>query len=145
MSSIKIQKLTENFVFDVAKMELEIFGSSDEKKIRDTISSENLSYYLLIIDGELVGFLECLILSPEAEIYDIAISDKFRGKGYSKLFMKFFFNLCKENQVETIFLEVNSINYVAKNLYTSFGFKEYSVRKNYYGKYDAILMKCELS
>ena len=38
----------------------------------------------------------------------------------------------------------NNINQVAINLYNLFDFKSYSVRKNYYGDNDAILMRKDL-
>ena len=52
--------------------------------------------------------------------------------------------ICKENLCETIFLEVNSINYKAISLYEKYGFKSYLIRKNYYGENDAVLMKLDL-
>jgi ribosomal protein S18 acetylase RimI-like enzyme len=39
---------------------------------------------------------------------------------------------------------VNTNNIKAINLYTKFGFVEYSRRKNYYGDNDAILMKLDV-
>ena len=78
------------------------------------------------------------------ELYDIVVSKENQGKGYSKILMDYMISLAKENNVETILLEVNSINNKAINLYQKYGFKEYSIRKNYYGDSDAILMKLKL-
>ena len=58
--------------------------------------------------------------------------------------MNHFIELCKEQGCDTIFLEVNSINQKAINLYHKFGFVAYSKRQNYYGENDAILMKLSL-
>ena len=58
--------------------------------------------------------------------------------------MDYLFDICKQRNCNTIFLEVNTINYKAINLYNKYGFKQYSLRKNYYGNNDAILMKVEL-
>jgi hypothetical protein len=44
---------------------------------------------------------------------------------------------------EQINKAVSRINQKAISLYDKFGFKEYAVRKNYYGENDAILMKLE--
>ena len=97
-----------------------------------------------IQDNEVIGFFECSIILPEAELYDIVIDEKYQGLGYSKILMDYFLNLVKESRVETIFLEVNSINNKAISLYSKYGFKEYSIRKKYYGDNDAILMKKEI-
>lgn len=145
MNNILVQKLTQNQVHDVAKIESELIGKVDEEKIKDTISNDKLSYYVMMMGEDVIGFFECLLIAPEAELYDIAIKKDCQGKGYSKILMNYFINLCVENGCETIFLEVNSINSVAQNLYASFGFESYSVRKNYYGENDAILMKKKLN
>ena len=61
--------------------------------------------------------------------------------GYSNVLMEHLIAYCRDNNVSTIFLEVNRNNSKAISLYHKFGFVEYSVRKNYYGDNDAILMK----
>ena len=129
---------------DVYLLEKEIFNIDDKDKIIKTINNENLFYYVLKLSDRVIGFLEGLIISPDAEIYNIAIDKNYRGKGYSKLLINGFIDKCKSAGCETIFLEVNNINQVAINLYNLFDFKSYSVRKNYYGENDAILMRKDL-
>ena len=90
---------------------------------------------------EIVGFIEISIICPDCELYDIAIKKQYQKKHLSNILMDYLMNICKEKKCETIFLEVNSINSRAINLYKKYGFTKYSVRKNYYGKFDAILMK----
>ena len=130
--------------YNVYLLEKDIFGIDDKDKIIKTINNENLFYYILKLDDRIIGFLEGLIIPPDAEIYNIAINENYRGKGYSKLLINGFINKCKSAGCETIFLEVNNINQVAINLYNLFDFKSYSVRKNYYGNNDAILMRKDL-
>ena len=49
--------------------------------------------------------------------------------------------MCVENNIKSINLEVNEINFPAINLYKNFGFKIVGKRPKYYdNKYDAILM-----
>lgn len=129
---------------DVYLLEKEIFNIDDKDKIIKSINNENLFYYVLKLSDRVIGFLEGLIISPDAEIYNIAIAENYRGKGYSKLLINGFIDKCKSSGCETIFLEVNNINQVAINLYNLFDFKSYSVRKNYYGDNDAILMRKDL-
>ena len=137
-------KMTEDDVSHVFEIENELLGSASYPKIFDTISNEKLNYYVLKNEQEVIGFIEILIISPECELYDIAVKKEFQGRGYSKILMDNLLKIAKENSVATIFLEVNSINYKAINLYKKYGFNEYSVRKNYYGENDAILMKLDL-
>ena len=104
-----------------------------------------MSYYILINNDRVVGFYEASIIFDEAELFDIAVIEEFQGKKLSVNLLKHFINECMKRNVRTIFLEVNNNNTKAINLYNKFKFKEYSIRKNYYGENDAILMKLELN
>ena len=144
MDKFNVKILSINEVDKVYELEKKYIGECDIKSIENTIESSTLSYYVLFKDNDVIGFFECSIISPEAELYDIVIDEKYQGLGYSKILMDYFLNLVKESKVETIFLEVNSINNKAISLYSKYGFKEYSIRKKYYGDNDAILMKKEI-
>ena len=144
MENIFIKKLTHEYVNDVSTLEKEYIGTGDVDAIKNSLNSDKLNYYILLKNDKVVGFMECLILPPEMELYDIVVSKENQGKGYSKILMDYMISLAKENNVETILLEVNSINNKAINLYQKYGFKEYSIRKNYYGDSDAVLMKLKL-
>ncbi len=136
--------LTIDDVKTVQQIESKLIGITREEKVIETINSTTLKYFVLKINGEVVGFFECSIIAPEAELFDIAISETYQGRGYSKILMDYFLSHCKECGCNTIFLEVNSINHKAIKLYEKYGFVSYGIRKNYYGENDAILMKCEI-
>ena len=138
---IRIETMTEKDVLIVFELEKKLIGSANKETILKTLSNENLNYYLIFEDDQIVGFLEGFIISPESEIYDIAVDEAYQRKGYAKKLMEFFIDLSKQKGVETILLEVNSNNTKAINLYNLFGFVEYGKRKNYYGDSDAVLMK----
>ena len=139
-----IKPLEEKYVQDVCALERSLLGSGDEQAILKTISDKFLKYYVLTKDAEVVGFLEGKIVVEEAELYDICISKSEQGKGYSKMLMEYFVGRAMVAGCNTIFLEVNTMNYKAISLYRKFGFVDYGTRKNYYGDSDAVLMKKEL-
>ena len=140
----EILKLTNDYVVSVFEIEKKLIGTGSIDDIKKSLESDVINYFVLKNNGVVLGFLELSTLPPEMELFDIAIDEKFQGKGYAKLLMNFMIDFAKENKCETIFLEVNRINQKAISLYDKFGFKEYAVRKNYYGENDAILMKLEL-
>ena len=144
MDKMKIVPLEKRFAKECETIESSLLSKTDLDKILKTIESEVLHYYVMLDENQVIGFYECQIISPEAELYDIAIKKDEQGKGYSLLLMNHFIELCKEKGCDTIFLEVNSINQKAINLYHKFGFVAYSKRQNYYGENDAILMKLSL-
>ena len=143
--NFKIIKLEEKYVDDVFLIEKTFFGLNDSSVVSSSIESETLSYYVMLDENEkVVGFYECSIVLDEAELFDVAVAEEYQGKKLATKLMEHFFELCKENNVRTVFLEVNTNNNKALGLYKKFGFSQYAVRKNYYGDSDAILMKCEI-
>ena len=61
------------------------------------------------------------------------------------ILMKHIINFCVEKNIKQINLEVSSNNTTAINLYQNCGFQKVGLRKNYYGKYDAILFTKEIN
>ena len=143
-----IEKLDAGKVDEVFEIEKNLIGNADKENILSTIDNETLSYYVMTIEanGEkvVVGFFECLFISPEAELYDIAVKKEFQRNGFAFLMLNYFEKLAKENDCHTLLLEVNKINKPAINLYEKAGYLKYNERKNYYGDNDAILMKKEI-
>lgn len=144
MEDFLVEELKKKDAKEVFEIEKTFFGTKNFDSIMNSLSSETLKYFVLKKEKMIVGFLECSIVLDEAEIFDIAIKQEFQGKGLSKLLMNFLFDFCRSKNVRTIFLEVNKTNNKAISLYGKYGFQEYSLRKNYYGNDDAILMKCDL-
>ena len=103
MDNVVVKKLTSLEIDKVFEMEEKYIGKCDKKSIEKTIGSETLSYYILLKENDVIGFFECSIISPEAELYDIVIDEQYRGLGYSKILMDYFFKLAKDSKIETIF------------------------------------------
>ena len=141
--NFRIEKLTKNMVKDVFEIEKTFFDLKTNQSMLDSFDNKNLFYFVLFFDEKIVGFLECSIILDEAELFEIAIKQEFQGKKLANELMKYFISFCKEKNVSTIFLEVNTINNRAISLYEKFGFKQYGIRKKYYGDNDAVLMKLE--
>lgn len=144
MENFRIEKLEEKYIEDVFLIEKTFFGLENSNVIESSLESETLDYYVLLDGEKVVGFYECSIILDEAELFDIAVREEYQGKKLSNILMNHLIENCRHRNVRTIFLEVNTNNTKAINLYDKFGFKEYSRRKNYYGDSDAILMKLEL-
>ena len=86
----------------------------------------------------------------EVEIYFIGVAESFRGRGLGKKLLKSIISFSKYYGADFIILEVGINNIPAKNMYLSFNFIEYGIRKNYYrnssgSREDAIIMKLNLS
>ena len=85
----------------------------------------------------------------EIEIYFIGVAESLRGKGLGKKLLKSIISFSKNYGADFLVLEVGIKNIPAKNLYLSFNFLEFGIRKNYYRnssgiREDAIIMKLNL-
>ena len=89
------------------------------------------------------------LTDSELEIYFIGVARRFRRRGLGKKLLKSIISFSKDYGANVILLEVGVNNIAAKNLYLSFNFKEFGIRKDYYRnraglRQDAIIMKLNL-
>jgi len=131
----------------VYEEETKIFGKSlGEKALYNEIMYNDLSrYFILLVDDKRAGYVGSWLTLPNAEILNLFVLDKYRGQKMGKMLMEKVIEVCKENDIEILSLEVNVNNKYAINMYNELGFIIGSVRKNYYNnKEDALLMIKEL-
>ena len=137
--SIKLSDLDE-----VSKIELEAFSHPWSKEDFEVeLQSNPYALYFVLVEDEIIkAYIGVWIIYERAQITTIAVNKYFRRQGLSKKLMRFLDNLCLENSVEEISLEVRVSNEKAINLYHSFGFEEKGIRKDYYpdNHEDAYLM-----
>ena len=92
----------------------------------------------------LLGYAFVQKIVDEAHLLDIAIAPSERGKGYGRLLMLHLMESVMTTGISLWFLEVRASNTGAIGLYTSLGFNEMGLRRNYYrdaqGSEDAVLM-----
>jgi ribosomal-protein-alanine N-acetyltransferase len=131
----------------VYEEEIKIFGKSlGEKTLYNEIMYNDLSrYFIVLVDDKRVGYVGSWLTLPNAEILNLFVLDRFRGNKIGKLLMEKVIEVCNENDIEVLSLEVNVNNKYAIDMYNDLGFIIGSVRKNYYNnKEDALLMIKEL-
>ncbi|MFP4332348.1 MAG: GNAT family N-acetyltransferase [Campylobacterales bacterium] len=88
-------------------------------------------------NGEKIsGYVLIFRYSKSFRIYSIATSKECRGKGVAKKLINFCMDRAKKEGKETISLEVAESNKKARELYESFGFREYRAIPSYYPQGD---------
>lgn len=93
------------------------------------------------------GFLLSRLITPEAELLNIAVKEKCRRSGVGSMLFEHFMNECLRKEIENVWLEVRESNRAAINFYLSKGFKKVGKRTSYYNNpvEDAILMTLRYS
>ena len=140
----------------IAEMEEQIFGDPfNQKDIFSYICSDTGMCFTATDESGVIGYIVGRKIPPEGEIYRIATAPEKRGeiyriavredtrqRGIGYRLLSYALKTESGQGVETVFLEVRSKNEPARALYKAYGFKEISIRKNYYQNPadDAIIM-----
>lgn len=99
-------------------------------------------YYVVEVDGKVVGYAGLWLIMNEAHITNIAIHPKYRGKGMGKKLVGELIEEILKINIYRITLEVRPSNAAALALYKKFGFVPCGIRPEYYrdNNEDAIIM-----
>lgn len=124
---------------------IRFYKDTDQIILRDMLKYFNTNLnlknefekYLIIEDGEILGFLSYLKLYDKIEINYIYIAENYRRLGYASQLLNYLLN---HEEYNDITLEVRSKNENAISLYEKNGFKRVAVRSNYYSGEDGYLM-----
>ncbi len=117
----------------IAELEAECFSDPfSERDIFSLVCSEQGMCFTALKDGRVIGYVFGRIIPPEGEIYRIAVREDSRCRGIGYRLLSYALKTERGRGLETTFLEVRSQNKAARALYTSYGFKEAGLRKNYY-------------
>ena len=145
MNNLVIIDFKVKDIDQILEIEKESFSNHWSKQMFLSECENKFSHFKICIsDNLIIGFIIYRIVLEEAEILNIVIGHKFRGKSFGKQLLNYAVNDIKEHKVKNIFLEVNERNIIAQNLYKNGGFVKYSTRQNYYGDDNAVLMKLSL-
>ncbi|MBZ0200431.1 MAG: GNAT family N-acetyltransferase [Ignavibacteriaceae bacterium] len=88
--------------------------------------------FLIKYDDEFVGYsvvtfgFSLEFFGRDALIDEIYVRENFRGKGIGSRLLKFIENLCREEKIYALHLEVNRINTKAQDLYRRMGYKDHN-------------------
>ena len=152
--SISFKKFRQNEIETIASIES---GSSEfpwaKNQLSKSISNPNNLCYAVSVKSQIVGYIIAMPSADSADILNITIHKDFKRKGYGSSLLDYLTKELINKGIKTIFLEVRRGNFAAISLYSSLGFEEISVRKNYYTKNsnqlsrreDGIIMCLELS
>lgn len=142
-NNIIIRSMTIDDVDEVYKVEEDCFVDPWSKdSIRKELKNDLARYLVAEIDDKIVGYVGVWFVVDEGHITNVAVHSDYRGKKIGDRLVKEMVELCKENNLVAMTLEVRTSNTVAQNLYRKYGFKMGGIRKEYYSdnKEDAIIM-----
>lgn len=144
---MKIRKMSENDVEEVAFLEQQIFASPWSKEsLRRACKEEENIYLVAEQENKLIGYCGIWCSFENADLCNIAVLPGMRRRGVAEAILNEAVILCRQRNVERMLLEVRISNVAAISLYQKKGFFRINIRKKYYKNptEDAVIMKLEL-
>lgn len=144
--NIKISKMTLDDFYQIKDVLISDFDDFwNVNTLEQELTNENSHYLVAKIENQIVGFAGIKSVLDEADIMNIVTKKDKRNLGIGSALLEKLLNVAKEKEIKKITLEVNESNISAIHLYKNFGFKEISIRENYYNKTDnALIMQLSL-
>lgn len=100
----------------------------------------NIDYYRVIVaceSSKIVGYICFSVIYDECNLIKIVVDKNYRKLSIGKNLVDYMKSICKELDVNTIYLEVREDNNGAISFYEKLGFQLKNVRPNYYGDINA--------
>ena len=118
---------------DVAALELESLSSWTECQVTDELDRKaGICLVSTSFSGEVQGWCCSSLLSPEAELLEIAVCPCWRRQGVAEMMLQEMCSLLAAGGGKQIYLEVRSLNIPACRLYAKLGWEKTGKRKKYY-------------
>ena len=144
-----IENFSEHHLSDVLKIE----SASNLTPWSQEIFLKNLQTrsisFVIISEEKVIAFCIANTVLDECHLQNIVVIEELRGKGIGTFMLNILFKRAKLSDLDTVLLEVRESNEIARKFYRDNGFKELSVRKNYYkaenGRENAVIMRLEVA
>ena len=129
----KVVSLTEEYIKSLVELEQICFDEPwTEGMFLSDIKNEHTVYYAVIDADKVIAYVGMWITVDEGQITNVAVHPDYRRKGIAKSLLKKLYDVCLQNKLESITLEVRESNVKAIALYKNEGFENVGLRKNYY-------------
>ena len=135
-----ISEATIKDLFKINELEKELnLNKTKLNFFNQTLLNKNFKFIKLILDRQIIGFLQFSWNKTDCDIISIGVRKKFQKKTYGKQLVEYL----KYLNFKNIYVEVSANNINALIFYQRLNFKKIGLRKNYYKKEksDGILLK----
>lgn len=132
-----LRAATEADLPAIVEIELACFASDPwPRRSFEAFLDRDGSEFLVAEDpdahGEVAGYAILIQAADEAELLNLAVDDKRRGRGIGGSLLVRLLDACRERSVRAVYLEVRESNAAARRLYAGHGFVEVGRRRSYY-------------
>lgn len=146
MTDLEIERMHSGDVKEAAALEAQIFTMPwSEEGFHSALRSPDTLYLSAKQNGRLIGYCGFWQSFDEADITNVAVCERCRGRGVGYQMLVELMRLGRERGVLRYTLEVRTGNAAAVHLYEKLGFVSAGIRKNFYERprEDALIMWTE--
>lgn len=134
-NEILIRMIQPGDVEDIFEIEKACFSRPWSRESLAAVVTDEKACYVVAVDKNthhVVGYVGSYIILDEADINQVAVSEKYRRCGIAAALMQDFMQKLEEKNIKAITLEVRAGNVAAIALYKKMGFEMEGIRKNFY-------------
>ena len=115
------------------------------EQFKEEFAGKTRQYLIAEFAGTIVGYAGVMHAGEVTDILTLTVDPAFRRRGIAREFLKRMVDWSRNQGVDAMMLEMRIGNLEAEPLYLAQGFRQISVRANYYGPgLDALVMRKEL-
>lgn len=146
MNNIYIEKFKYEDIDNALKLEESHKIKILSKRILESEINADGHYYIVAKENDkVIGYAGISYVLDIADLLSIVVDKSKTRQGIASLMLENIIEYCNNTSIKEIILEVRESNTSAQSLYSKYGFKQISIRKNYYDNIEnAIIMKKEL-
>lgn len=131
---IEIIRMSREHLDEVAQIEQISFSDPWSVESLELMLGEQAMGLVALEDGRVLGYVGMMCVLDEGQIINVATHPDARRRGVGRSLMIAIEQSAKERGIVFLSLEVRESNAAARSLYSSLGWVECGIRKNFYSK-----------
>ncbi len=136
-----INEIEEDITAELSLLHNKLFSTGWSPDSFKSLTNKDTVFIYVAINEQtkkIIGFIAIQFIIDEAEVLTLCVDKNFQKKGLGHKLCDISFTRLKNENIISVFLEVNQENQIAISLYKKLGFKLVSYRKGYYRKENAL-------
>lgn len=139
-----LRRMVESDLDEVASVESAVYSHPWTRANFSDSLHAGYQCFTYRVGNALAGYFVMLLAADEAHLLNLSVAAEWQRRGHGTALLAEAIGLARRRGAKRLFLEVRPSNLAAHGLYSRFGFRQLSVRRDYYpahgGREDALIL-----